>query len=117
MLKKNVIITGVSRKCGIGAAIAIRLASIGYNIFITYFRKYDNDMPGWKKDDTEVYAIIKEVKKYPIKFGSLELDLSIADNLPVLFDNAENKLGPIYGIINNAAFSIDPDINTISAEL
>ncbi len=59
------------------------------------FREYDNDMPGWKKDDTEVYKIIKEIKAYPIKFGSPELDLSIVDNLTIIFNKAENELRPI----------------------
>ena len=79
----------ISRKKGIGAALAIRLASLGYNIFITYYRKNDLDLPGWKKDDNELYEIIDEIKKYPIQFGSLEFDLTEIDKIPALFDRIE----------------------------
>lgn len=34
-MNKTVLITGVSRKVGIGASMAIRIASVGYNIFTT----------------------------------------------------------------------------------
>ncbi|MCA9900796.1 MAG: hypothetical protein KC433_21560, partial [Anaerolineales bacterium] len=44
MQGQTAVITGVSRKIGIGAAIARALAEVGCNIFTTYFRTYDATM-------------------------------------------------------------------------
>ena len=47
---RTALITGVSRKIGIGAAVAMRLAQAGANVFTTYYRPYDAAMP-WGQPD------------------------------------------------------------------
>ena len=116
-MNKTVLITGVSRKVGIGASMAIRIASVGYNIFTTYYRPYDQDMPEWKKDDTDVQVIAREISKFPVKFGSYECDLSDIAQIAKIFDTVEKEIGPVYGLINNACFSIDTNIDSLTAEL
>ena len=46
------VITGVSRKIGIGAAVARRLAAAGAKIFTTYYRPYDAEN-GYGSNDEE----------------------------------------------------------------
>lgn len=41
LANKVALITGVSRRAGIGAAIARELAQAGAKVFVTFFRKYD----------------------------------------------------------------------------
>ena len=43
MDRKIALVTGASRKVGIGAAIACRLASLDMDVFITYYRPYDHE--------------------------------------------------------------------------
>lgn len=116
-MNKTVLITGVSRKVGIGASMAIRLASVGYNIFTTYYRPYDQDMPEWKKDDTDIQVIEREISKFPVKFSSYECDLSDITQIAKIFDTVKKEIGPVYGLINNACFSIDTNIDSLTAEL
>jgi len=59
---QTAVITGVSRKIGIGAAIARALAEVGCNIFTTYFRPYDATMP-WGSQENEAVEIIAELRK------------------------------------------------------
>ena len=116
-MNKTVLITGVSRKAGIGTSMAIRLASAGYNIFTTYYRPYDQDMPEWKKDDTDIQVIAREISKFPVKFSNYECDLSDIAQIAKIFDTVEKEIGPVYGLINNACFSIDTNIDSLTAEL
>ena len=44
MEKAVALVTGVSRKIGIGAAIARALALAGMNVFTTFYRPYDATM-------------------------------------------------------------------------
>ena len=46
MLKgKIAVVTGASRKVGIGAAICTALAEAGADVFFTYWTEYDQTMP------------------------------------------------------------------------
>ncbi len=49
---KVALVTGVSRKIGIGAAISHYLAVSGANIFTTYYRPFEELMP-WGSNSTE----------------------------------------------------------------
>ena len=46
------VVTGVSRRQGIGYAIALRLAAAGADLFITHHRAHDESQP-WGADDIE----------------------------------------------------------------
>ncbi len=78
MQGKNAIITGVSRKLGIGAALAREFAEAGVNVFISYYRPYDANMP-WGNQPKEVKDLLIELKRKGIQVVGLELDLSIPE--------------------------------------
>lgn len=46
------VVTGVSRRQGIGFAIAVRLAVAGADLFVTHHRAHDESQP-WGADDIE----------------------------------------------------------------
>ena len=112
---KVALITGVSRKQGIGAAIASELSKAGVHIFTTYFRPYDNRMP-WKSSDNDATMIIDELKINGINASGMEMDLRDTRTPSLIFNAAEETLGHIDFLINNATCSIDADITHLTPE-
>lgn len=53
------LVTGVSRRQGIGFAIAVRLAAAGADLFLTHHRAHDEDQP-WGGDDLS--AVFEEIR-------------------------------------------------------
>lgn len=101
---QTAVITGVSRKIGIGAAIARALAEVGCNIFTTYFRPYDTSMP-WGSQANEATDIIAELQKMGVEAVGLELDLSHPTAPAELFSVVAERFGQANILINNAAYS------------
>jgi 3-oxoacyl-[acyl-carrier protein] reductase len=58
------VITGVTRKIGIGAAIARRLAAAGAKIFTTYYRPYHAEH-GDDSIDEEAAQLVEELMAFP----------------------------------------------------
>ena len=110
------IVTGASRKIGIGAAIARALAEDGFTIFITYFRPYDASMP-WGSQQNEAIDLIAELQKMGASAVGLELDLSDPTAPVTLFDAVEKTFGKPTVLVNNAAFSLNDGIANLTAEL
>jgi 3-oxoacyl-[acyl-carrier protein] reductase len=108
------IVTGASRKIGIGAAIARELAAGGANVFITYYRPYDVSMP-WGVTPQEPDDLLDELRAWGIQAGSMELDLGQADSAGRLFDRVEASLGPVNILVNNATVSEGGGIFNVDA--
>jgi len=113
--KKIALVTGASRKIGIGAAISRELALAGVDIFITYFRPYDLET-GLADKAEEPQVLIEEIRKMGCKADGLEIDLSEAKAPQQLFDHIEATFGPVSILINNATYSMRDGIENLSAE-
>ncbi len=110
---QTAVITGVSRKIGIGAAIARALAEVGCNIFTTYFRPYDATMP-WGSQKNEALEIIEELQKMGVKAAGLELDLSQPTSPAKLFAVVKEQFGQANILVNNAAYSTSENIQALT---
>ncbi len=111
---KVAIITGANNPYGIGAGIAKALVSQGVKVFVHYFRKKDdqkqqlsNDERGEtfyflqkRKSADEILEIIQHMGG---EAKAWEADLSIPENISLLFDRAESTFGQVDILINNAA--------------
>ena len=87
---RNALITGAGRR--IGRAIALDLASAGWQVAIHYFRS---------KREAEV--VVKEIEAAGGKASSFRADLGEPGSSARLIANVGDALGPISCLINNAS--------------
>lgn len=117
MLQNTIaLITGVSRKAGLGAAIARALAQAGADVFITYLRSYDA-VTGLAGDPSEPEALIAEYRSLGVKVNGLELDLTAPEASARLFNQVEQSLGMVDILVNNATHSERDGIDRLTADL
>ena len=116
MSKKPIaLITGASRKIGIGAAIARTLAEAGWDIAISYWRPYDAEMP-WDSKPAEAEQLLAEIRKTSSNAVAIEADLSDPDAPKQMFDFVEERLGAVTALVISHCQSVDSDILTTSLE-
>ncbi len=115
MKNRIAIVTGVSRLEGIGKAICMELAKSGIDIFFTYWRAYDKNMP-WKTRDDAPDLIQKEIETTGVRCAKIELNLMEEASVSLLFDAVETQLGAPSILINNATYSTGTDILNIDSQ-
>jgi 3-oxoacyl-[acyl-carrier protein] reductase len=111
---KVAIVTGASRKIGIGAAIARELGRGGADVFTTYYRPYDAEQP-WGNRTQEAGELLVELRVLGVRAAGLELDLSQADCASKLFEAVEASLGTASILVNNATCSENGGWHEVSA--
>ncbi|MXY47743.1 MAG: SDR family oxidoreductase [Gemmatimonadetes bacterium] len=109
------LVTGVSRKIGIGAAISLALAKAGWDVATTYWRPYDAAMP-WGSDDNETVKITDQIHGFSAKTISIEADLSDTASPKRLFDRVESSLGSVAALVMAHCHSVDSSIKSTTIE-
>lgn len=109
------LVTGVSRKKGIGAAIALSLPGTGWDVATTFWRPYDAAMP-WGSDDGEAEAINDQIRGSAARTVSIEADLSDIASPQNVFDRVESSLGPVSALVMAHCHSVDSSIETTTME-
>lgn len=92
--RKTIIITGGSR--GIGRALVMEAASLGYNVCFSYI-----------KNDQTAQEVTEEARQYGVLTVSLKADVSNDNDVQRLFQEAHALGAPLHGLINNAGISGD----------
>lgn len=90
--RRTLIITGASR--GIGAAIALKAARSEYQIAVNY-----------TKDQEAADRVVEQVRKSGGNAIPIRADVSVEPEVIALFQEAESRFGPIYGLVNNAGIT------------
>jgi 3-oxoacyl-[acyl-carrier protein] reductase len=116
---KIVLVTGGNNPYGIGAAAAKAFASQGTKVFIHYFRAPGQQaepgpevIPGEQfylaQQTRSAAEIVAAIRERGGQAEAWEADLADPRAVPELFDRAEQTLGPVEVLVNNAAYT-DPD--------
>jgi len=109
------LVTGASRRVGIGTAIALELAHDGIDVFITYYRPYDQESGlAGEADDPE--KLVADIRKMGRKAEGLEIDLSVKEAPKELFDRVEGTFGAVSILVNNATYSMQDGIENLTVE-
>src|SRR5437870_4871845 len=103
------LVTGASRRKGIGAAIALDLARSGWNVATTFWRLYDQSMP-WGSDPADTEWLREQLAAHGAKTAAVEADMSLVETPPRLFDAVEQAIGPVTALILCHCQSVDSDI-------
>ena len=101
---KIVLVTGASRRQGIGAGICRAFAAQGTNVFFSSWRNYDHEQPH-TQDPNGPELLVEELRAQNIKAEFLEIDLSEQDAPTQLLDSVTELLGRPSILVNNAAYS------------
>ncbi|MCA1687632.1 MAG: SDR family oxidoreductase [Actinobacteria bacterium] len=98
------LVTGASRRRGIGTAICRALAEKGADVFFTHWAPFDRTQPVGEDPEAPA-ALQEELRGMGVRAQSVELDLSLPDSPERLLDAVAERLGPPSILINNAAYS------------
>lgn len=105
------VVTGASRRRGIGAAICRALAEKGANVFLTYWGAYDSSM----EDEGGPEVLLGQLRGTGVRAEAMELDLSLPGSSELLLDTVTERLGPPSILVNNAAYSAKDGYQALDA--
>lgn len=108
------IVTGASRRQGIGAAVCRMLASHGADILFTHWQSYDAAQP-YGDDPDGPAALQDELRSLGVRAEGVAVDLANPTAPGRVLDAAEERLGPPMILVNNAAHSVNDDYRTLDA--
>ncbi|MEN3015022.1 MAG: 3-oxoacyl-[acyl-carrier-protein] reductase [bacterium] len=102
---KNAIVTGSSR--GIGKAISLKLAEAKANVVINY-----------KSSQKEAEELAQEISaKYNVKAIPIQADISDLEQVKKLKEIANQQLGPITILVNNAGINNDKLLRNMTPDI
>jgi 3-oxoacyl-[acyl-carrier protein] reductase len=92
---RNVIVTGGSR--GLGLGIARTLAGAGYRVIAVA-----------RKETPQLAAALEDAERdRPGSLQFVPFDLAGIDDIPAFVKTVRKDVGPLYGLVNNAAVGFD----------
>ncbi|MHC5904988.1 SDR family oxidoreductase [Streptomyces sp. S6] len=109
------LLTGVGRTVGIGAGIAAQLASSGWDIAFTYWTAYDDRMT-WGRESGATEAITAGLVERGAAVHAVAADLADPEAPAWIFDEVEERLGPVTALVMCHCESVDSGILDTSVE-
>jgi 3-oxoacyl-[acyl-carrier protein] reductase len=115
MSRPLVLVTGVGRTVGIGAAVATRLASDGWDVATTYWTPYDDRMP-WGRQPEGPDEVAAAVRELDARTTAVPADLSDPAAPAAVFDAVEEDLGTVTALVMCHCESVDSGLLDTSVE-
>ena len=103
-MRGTVLVTGGAKR--IGREICLRLSEEGFSIAIHY-----------RTSEHEANQLVEDIESNGGKAMSLQCDLNDSDSVRGLIHKANESLGTVVGVVNNASFFSFDRIESISEEL
>ncbi len=113
---RGAIVTGASRRQGIGAAICRALASHGADVLFTHWQHYDG-VHGSGIDTEGPADLEREMHAMGVRASALEIDLALPDAHLRVLDTASERLGSPTILVNNAAHSTSDGYELLDAAM
>ncbi|HEX6507258.1 MAG TPA: 3-oxoacyl-ACP reductase family protein [Chloroflexota bacterium] len=102
-LTSAALVTGASR--GIGKAVALRLASLGMSVAVNY-----------RSAEKEADAVVRAIERIGGQAVALQADIADAAQAISLLERAEDALGGVDVVINNAGITRDKLVVQLTLE-
>jgi 3-oxoacyl-[acyl-carrier protein] reductase len=109
------VVTGASRRRGIGTAICRALAAQGADVFFTHWAPFDRTQPVGDEPEFPV-KLQDELRGMGVRAEGMEMDLALPDSPARLLDAVTERLGPPSILVNNAAYSSRDGFERLDAE-
>jgi 3-oxoacyl-[acyl-carrier protein] reductase len=108
------LVTGVSRRKGIGFAIAQRLAALGADVFIQSFSLYDAHRD-WGADPDGIPALITELQKHGTQIAHAEGNFLDPATPQQIMDAAVKTFGHVDILVANHTYSTLGNLEEVTA--
>ncbi len=103
------LVTGVGRRRGIGAALALALADDGWDLALSYWHPYD-DRIGLGRSADDLDGLAAEIRARGRDVVLLPADLEQPDVAGGLVERAAAELGPLSGLVLSHCEGVDSRI-------
>lgn len=104
---KTALVTGVSRRRGIGFAVTTQFARLGADVFLHHYRPHDTRLP-WGGDDLNAVREALRAELAPgAQLGDVSADLRDAASVPLVIEAAQALTGRLDILVCNHAQSGD----------
>ena len=112
---RTALVTGVSRRKGIGFAVADRLAAMGADVFCHAFTPYDAEQP-WGADSGGLEPLQTELQRHGTRIEFMQADFTDPNAPSLVVAAAVRALGHIDILVANHAYSVMGTLEELSAE-
>ena len=112
---RRALVTGVGRRAGIGAALALGLAADGWDLALSYWHAYD-DRLGLGRSEDDLDSLSGQIRDLGREVVLLPADLERPDQAAGLVDRAAAELGPVSGLVMAHCESVDSSILDTTVE-
>lgn len=112
--ERVVIVPGVSRQAGIGAAIARRLVTDGAAVFLQSWAPHDAEQP-WGADAGGPEALVDELRQAGGRVGHLAADFADPEAPAAVVDAARAAFGHVDALVANHARSSAQTLEQLTA--